>query len=283
MIRLDFLRAACLLWLGVGIVFGGVHDWTILPPVIAYVLLAIDGVARPGSGWLMPVIRHGDRKERNVALTFDDGPDAVITPRILDVLRSHGAYATFFVIGRYAQEHPELVKRILDEGHELGNHSHGHSRLLNLHPRRHMQQDIELGIAILNKMGAPGAGKLYRPPMGLKNPVLARIQRSLGLRVIAWSLHAGDTRKPDASSIVRRVLGRVRPGDIVLFHDGHDLPHRQRGMAVVEALEKILPGLKDKELATVTISELLSDTPRPASNVVPAAAARVNAEQRFRA
>ena len=262
MTRCDFLRAVCLLWLGLGTVFGGVHYWTILPPIIAYVLLAIDGVARPGSGWLMPVIGHGDRNGRKVALTFDDGPDAAVTPRILDALRAHGAYATFFVIGRYAEAHPELINRILREGHELGNHSYGHSRLLNLRAKRFMQRDIERSMAVLDRMGASGANRLYRPPMGLKNPALARIQRALGLQIVAWSLHAGDTRERDAHAIARHVLGHIRPGDIVLFHDGHDLPNRQRSMAVSEALDNILSELKGKGFNMVTVSELLSDEPR---------------------
>jgi len=282
MTRLDFLRAACLLWLGLGIVLGGVHDWTVLPPVIAYLLLAIDGVVRPGSGWLMPVISHGNRKGHKIALTFDDGPDAEITPHILDALQSHGAHATFFVIGRHAEAHPELVRRIIDEGHELGNHSHGHSRLLNLQTSRYMQREIERGMTTLDRIGAPGAGKLYRPPMGLKNPILARLQRSLGLRVVAWSLHAGDTRKRDANAIARRILARVRPGDIVLFHDGHDLPHRQRGMVVVDALNAILPGLRSKGFETATVTELLGDSPRETAEA-PAAATEMSAGQRFRA
>ncbi len=266
MTRYDLLRAVCLLWLGLGLVLGGVHYWTVLPPIAMYVLLAIDSVARPGSGWLIPVISHGNRKGRKVALTFDDGPDVDLTPRILDTLQAHGVHATFFVIGRYAQAHPQLIKRIIAEGHELANHSHSHSRLLNLRARRVMQSDIEQGAAMLNRMGASESGKLYRPPMGLKNPALARVQRSLGLRIIAWSLHSGDTRKRSANAIAQRVLGRIRPGDIALFHDGHDLPHGRRSMAAAEALDIILPELKDRGLEVVTVSELLTDTPQQAAD-----------------
>jgi peptidoglycan-N-acetylglucosamine deacetylase len=283
MTRCDLLRAACLLWLGLGLVLGGIHWWTVLPPIIAYVLFAIDGVARAGSGWLMPVIRHGDRKGDKVALTFDDGPDAGVTPRILDILRSHGARATFFVIGRHAEAHPDLIERILAEGHELGNHSHGHSRLLNLSTGRTMRNEIERGMATLNNWPQASAStRLYRPPMGLKNPSLARIQRHLGLRVVAWSLHAGDTRKRDANAIAGRILDRIRPGDIVLFHDGHDLPHRKRSMAVAEALGMILPELQRRGLETVTVSELLNDGPSGLADKA-ADAARVQAGQESRA
>ena len=282
MTRCDFLRAVCLLWLGLGIVLGGVHYWTVLPPIIAYVLLAIDGVARPGSGWLMPVIHHGNRKSHQIALTFDDGPDADVTPRVLDTLRAHGIHATFFVIGRYAEAYPELIDRIIAEGHELGNHSYTHSRLLNLHGRRSMQRDIEQGLAVLDRMGAPVNKKLYRPPMGLKNPALARIQKHLGLRIVSWSLHAGDTRTRDSNAVARHVIGHIRPGDIVLFHDGHDLPHRQRSPALAEMLETILPELKNKGLEAVTVSGLLDDSPRRAAGGH-MESAQVRADQRSRA
>lgn len=282
MTRYDILRAACLLWLGLGLVLGGAHYWTVLPPIVTYVLLAIDSVARPDSGWLMPVISHGNRKGYKVALTFDDGPDADLTPRILDILQAQGVHATFFVIGRHAQAHPHLIRRILAEGHELANHSHSHSRLLNLRGRRGMQSDIERGSDVLNRMGASGSCTLYRPPMGLKNPALARVQRSMGLRIVAWSLHSGDTRNRSAHTIARRVLRRIRPGDIVLFHDGHDLPHGRRSMAAAEALEIILPELNDRGLEVVTVSELLDDAPRRAADRY-SDSAKVPARQSFRA
>lgn len=260
MTRCDLLRAGCVTWLGLGIAFGGLHAWTLLPPVIVYALLAIDGVARPRSGWLLPVVSHGSREKSEVALTFDDGPDPELTPRILDTLEAHRAHATFFVIGRWAEAHPQLVRRMLDEGHEVGNHSYAHPRLLNMRARRAMLREIERGREALRPLGVNIHGnRLYRPPMGLKNPALARIQRQLGLTVVAWSLHAGDTRKRDPQTVAGRVLERIRGGDIVLFHDGHDLADRKRRSAVAEALEQILPELSRRGLRSVTVSDLLDE------------------------
>lgn len=260
MTRCDFLRAVCLLWLGTGLVAAGAHVWTLLPPVLTYILLAADGALRPGSGWLMPVIRHGARSKALVAFSFDDGPDERLTPLVLDVLKRHHARATFFVIGRRAEAHPELIRRMAGEGHEIANHSYSHSRLLNLRFRKSLKQDITHCSHVLSQLQLPGVSPaLFRPPMGLKNPALAHLQRELDLRIVVWSLHGRDTHGADAETITKRVLRRIRRGDIILFHDGHDLPGKQRSAAVVEALERILPALAERGLRTSTVGELISD------------------------
>lgn len=258
MTRCDWMRAGCLIWLTLGLGLGSVHYWTVLPPIIAYLIFATDGIFRPGSRGLLPVIRHGDRQGNRVALTFDDGPDPELTPRILDILREHGARATFFVIGRHARTHPELIRRIRAEGHELGNHSFHHSRLLNLHMQGGMRTEILRGMEQLTGQSPTDDLPLYRPPMGLKSPALARVQRRLGLKVVTWSLHASDTRGKSADAIEKRVTRRIRPGDIVLFHDGHDLPGRHRPVSVAIALQRILPVLAKRGINTVTVTELLS-------------------------
>lgn len=257
MTRCDVLRAVCLLWLGIGLVVGGAHLWTLLPPVIAYVVLAGDGALRPGSGWLMPVIRHGVRTHPRVALSFDDGPDERLTPLVLDTLRKHRAPATFFVIGRHAETHPELIERMVDEGHEIANHSYSHSRFLNVRFRKAVRKDIERGIATLERMCPDVSPTLYRPPMGLKNPTLASLQKRMGLRIVMWSLHARDTRGRNAERVAGRVLRRIRAGDIVVFHDGHDLAGKQRATALVQALDLILPALVQRGLQAVTVSDML--------------------------
>lgn len=261
MTRADVLMAACALWLVTGLVFAGVHLWTILPPLFAYFLIALDGILRPASPWLHPVISHGDRHNPRVALTFDDGPDPEVTPQVLELLRRHGAHATFFVIGRHAETFPELVRRIAAEGHEIGNHSYAHPRLLNFAPPALLQREIERGRRALQNVTRGTADVSYRPPMGLKSPWLAYVQRRLHLRVVTWSLHARDTGRRPPELVAGRVLRRIRPGDIVLLHDGHDLPDRQRG-TVVAALERILQGLGDKGLEAVTLGELLHDCAR---------------------
>lgn len=217
----------------------------------AYTLGMVDGVARPASSLLFPVLSHGPRGRAEVALTFDDGPDPEITPRVLDALAARGAVATFFVIGRHAEAHPALVARMLEEGHGVANHSYAHPRLLNLRRGRAMAAEIEAGERVLRALGGP-VRPLYRPPIGLKNPPLGRIARARGLQVVLWSLHGRDTRVTPPEAIAARVLGRVRGGDIVLLHDGHDRGGPPRA-ATPAAVAAILEGLAARGLATVRV------------------------------
>lgn len=227
-----------------------------VPALLLLVLLA-DGIARPGSSLLYPTLTHGSRKGQCVALSFDDGPDPDVTPAVLDALAQYGARATFFTIGRSLQAHPLLAQRMRAERHELGNHSWGHSRWQNFFGARRQRSEIARGAQAIAMHGDSAIQPLYRPPMGLKSPPLARAARQLQLRVVAWSLHSRDTRSDDPQRIARRVLKKIRPGDIVLMHDGHDLPGRHRP-ACAQALPSILQGLSDKGLRCVTVSELLS-------------------------
>jgi peptidoglycan/xylan/chitin deacetylase (PgdA/CDA1 family) len=229
-------------------------------PGALLVLALADGIARPGSNLFYPTITHGSRKGRYVALSFDDGPDPEVTPAVLDALAQYGARATFFTIGRSLQTHALLARRMAAERHELANHSWGHSRWQNFFSARRHRLDIERtaqAIAALTHGGTGSAPPLFRPPIGLKSPPLARAARHLRLTVVAWSLHSRDTLIGDPRRIAQRVLNKIRPGDIVLMHDGHDLPGRCRPACAL-ALPQILQGLRDKGLQCVTVSELLS-------------------------
>jgi peptidoglycan/xylan/chitin deacetylase (PgdA/CDA1 family) len=225
-------------------------------PTAVLATLIADGVARPGSGVFYPTISHGPRDRPRVALTFDDGPDPEVTPRVLDALAAGGAHATFFVIGRALEAHPALARRIVAEGHELANHSYRHSRFQNFFGQRRQDEEIGGGEAAIRKFSQQGE-ILFRSPVGLKSPPLAEAARRRGLQIVAWSLHSRDTRLTQAGVLAQRVLQRVRAGDIVLFHDGHDLPGRHRP-GCADALPAILEGLKQRRLESVTVSELLA-------------------------
>jgi peptidoglycan-N-acetylglucosamine deacetylase len=227
-------------------------------PTVFLALIA-DGVARPGSSILYPTVTHGPRGSRRVALSFDDGPDPEVTPAVLDALARNDARATFFAIGQSLDAHPQLARRLIAEGHELGNHSWRHSRWESFLGVRKQAQEIERGERAIAAMTGSHVRPLYRPPFGIKSPpfVLAASERQLTM--VAWSLHSRDTSAADPQCIAERVLKRIRPGDIVLMHDGHDLPGRHRP-ACAQAMPAILQGLREKELQCVTVSELLQST-----------------------
>jgi peptidoglycan/xylan/chitin deacetylase (PgdA/CDA1 family) len=191
-----------------------------------------------------------------VALTFDDGPDAEVTPGVLDTLKAFDARATFFAIGRHVEQNRALAQRIVREGHELGNHSWQHSRLQNFYGRSRQAQDLDRSASIIREITESSAQPLYRPPVGLKSPPLARAAHQRELRMIAWSLHGRDTQQDDPRRIATGILASIVPGDIVLLHDGHDLPGRHR-TAGARALPLVLQGLMERGLEAVSVSVLL--------------------------
>lgn len=262
--RLPYLRfnlhhlclAACVL-IGVAAWY---YRWPLLLPVLAIlalVLLVTDGIARPGSSLFYPTISHGPRGGRRVALSFDDGPDPETTPAVLDVLGEFRARATFFVIGRSLEAHPEIGRRMAAEGHAIGNHSWQHSRWQNFWFAARLEREIAHGEQAIAAVTGKAGPILYRPPVGLKSGELGHAAWKRGLTLVAWSLHSRDTRLADPESVARRVLDRVQGGDIVLMHDGHDLPGRRRPLCA-PALRLILAGLRERGLECVTIPELLA-------------------------
>jgi peptidoglycan/xylan/chitin deacetylase (PgdA/CDA1 family) len=225
-----------------------------LPAV--FLALFADGVARPGSSVLYPTLTNGSREGNRVALSFDDGPDPEVTPAVLDALARHGARATFFSVGQRVEAWPELAQRVVAEGHELGNHSWRHSRWEPFSSPRAQIAEIERAERAIAAIAGNGASPLYRAPFGVKSPPFVVAANAKRLTVVAWSVHSRDTRGTDSAQIAARVLQRIRAGDIVLMHDGHDQPG-QHHSACPDAVRRVLEGLRERKLESVTISELL--------------------------
>ena len=254
--NLHHLTNFCILLFVIGVLmFGRVGLWLGIP-VLLLALVLTDGIARPGSNLFYPTITHGLRDSKRVALTFDDGPDPEMTPQVLDALAEYDARATFFVIGKKLTAQPVLSKRMVDAGHVVANHSWQHSRLQNFYFSKWQAQEIGHGIEAITAVTGTPPSRLYRPPVGLKNWALGRAAWHHDLILVAWSLHSHDTRLPDPQRIAQRVLAKVRGGDIILLHDGHDLPGGQRPFCAA-ALRLILQGLRERGLECVTVPELL--------------------------
>jgi peptidoglycan/xylan/chitin deacetylase (PgdA/CDA1 family) len=167
-------------------------------------------------------IVRGPAGARGFALTFDDGPDPVTTPRVLDALDAAEAKATFFVIAKKAEAHPQVVRDILRRGHAVGLHSYAHDRLFSLRSERRVRADLEMGIAAL--VAITGARPtLFRPPIGHTNPIIARVAEALDLVVVGWTLGARDgIAGASAESVAARIGNRLRDGAIVLLHDASE-------------------------------------------------------------
>ncbi|MBO7432662.1 MAG: polysaccharide deacetylase family protein [Salinivirgaceae bacterium] len=156
--------------------------------------------------------------EKVVYLTFDDGPNAEQTPQVLDVLKRNNAKATFFCIGSRIAGNEHILKRIIDEGHTIGNHSFSHTNSFPLFSRRRMIADIEqCQKAIENTIGT--APTLFRPPFGVTNPTVGKAVKTLNLKTIGWTIRTYDTNRCNNAKIARRISRQLRPGAIILLHD----------------------------------------------------------------
>jgi peptidoglycan-N-acetylglucosamine deacetylase len=204
---------------------------------------------------------------RKLAITFDDGPNPAITPKLLDLLDRYKAPATFFLIGRYIRECPELVSEISARGHVVGNHTESHP---NLFWKRPAEIRVELRLtysALKNLLGAPP--RWFRPPYGLRNPWLAAEARELNMRVVTWTLLPGDWKAPSSEWLIERmqpIASRAQQalkrgsgtGEMICLHDGN---HREQGAdrtRTLAALEHWLPRWRDLVLEFVTIENAVN-------------------------
>jgi peptidoglycan/xylan/chitin deacetylase (PgdA/CDA1 family)/uncharacterized membrane protein YbhN (UPF0104 family) len=193
-----------------------------------------------------------------VALTFDDGPSPDTTPRVLDALRSAGMRATFFVLGKHAEQHPELVERMVREGHEVASHGYSHG-ILVFASRAEIAEELTRTQHLLQGAGAPPV-RMFRAPHGFRNPFVVRVCRRLGYRVVGWTKGVFDTRLPGAEVIAERSIAALRPGAILLLHDGDGSGDGDRSQTA-DALPAILEGVRERRLEAVTMSELAALAP----------------------
>lgn len=210
-------------------------------------------VAAPGSQVLGKSLVCGPPDSGMIALTFDDGPGGE-TPLVLDMLKQAGIRATFFLCGENVERFPACARRIAEEGHEIGNHTYSHPRLLGRTPGK-IAYEIERAQTIISHRTGRRP-TLFRPPFGLRWFGLFPILERNGLTSVMWSVNALDWKLP-VEQIVRRVLSGTHPGAIVLFHDG--VPPRWSGdrKATVEALGDILHAIHGR-FRFVTVSEMQS-------------------------
>ena len=204
--------------------------------------------ARIDSGVYLRCLCRNRDAGRAVALTFDDGPDPVWTPRVLDVLAEFGVRATFFVVGSRAERCPELVRRIVAEGHILGNHTRSHSARLPLCSARRLGRELEHTRQTVERLTGLRMA-LFRPPFGVTNPAVARAVRRGGYRAVGWSIRALDTAAATSRErVVRRTVGALHDGAVILLHD--------RCEGADELVRAVLVALQERGYVLRTIDEL---------------------------
>jgi peptidoglycan/xylan/chitin deacetylase (PgdA/CDA1 family) len=201
-------------------------------------------------------------------MTFDDGPSATLTPKLLDLLAAHHIKATFFVIGENVAEHPEIVERAAREGHEIANHSWSHPNFGKMSDESVRSQLSRTDDAIRNATGTRPT--LMRPPYGSITPRQKRwIHDEFGYQIILWDVDPYDWKRPGPSVVRNRILKETRPGSIVLSHDIHP--------GTIEAMPSTFDQLQAKGFEFVTVSELIRMAVPQPSQPSPGTRARVPA------
>jgi len=221
--------------------------------------LAAGAVAWAGYAWgaqllAATALRRGPSGRRRVALTFDDGPDPLATPRLLRLLEGRGLQGTFFLIGERAERHPGLVRELVAAGHEVGNHTWRHRNAWFLTPGETVRE-IERGSEILTAL-TDQPPRYLRPPWGIVNLVTLRTARRLGQRLVLWSIQPEGLRPRAPDAQVRHVLGRLHDGAILDLHDAEGAPGAPARL--LEALPRLLDGLEARGYAPVPLGALLA-------------------------
>jgi peptidoglycan/xylan/chitin deacetylase (PgdA/CDA1 family)/uncharacterized membrane protein YbhN (UPF0104 family) len=254
--------ALAVLWLAVagaiGVWIGGVTGDIVFGAALILVLLLAFAAFTPNTALFGRVIGRGEVDAAKAAITFDDGPSAEYTPRILDELREARVRATFFVLGRHVRAHPDIARRIVEEGHELASHGDDHSLLTFEGPRDIARQLRALDEAVVAATGSAPA-PLFRAPHGFRSPFLVPVARRLGYRVVGWTAGVWDTAKPGIDRIVDRSVSKLHPGAILLLHDADGSGSGDDRSQTVAALPGIIAAGRDQGLEFVTVSELAAE------------------------
>lgn len=202
-------------------------------------------------------IYHAGVEGKAIALTFDDGPSPVWTPQVLDALKKAGVRATFFMIGEYVEKYPEIAKRVIREGHEIGNHSYDH-HVLVYYTMDELEREILAAQGAIKRV--TGIKTTYfRPPKAWLTAAEKKKIKEMGYKIILWTLNSKDWVTFDDKYIIRYLMRRIRPGDIILFHDGGGVFSTQGGnrTETVNTIPRLVEKLKDRGYRCVTVSELL--------------------------
>ena len=224
----------------------------------------------PTGQWFGRTFASGIRGSKQIALTYDDGPNDPHTLKLLDVLAKHNVRATFFMIGRYVQQRPEIARAVAQAGHVIGNHTFTHPLLIFESASQTRQQLVDCHQALQDAVGEHS--NLFRPPFGGRRPATIRIARELGLQTAMWNVTGHDWTAPPAAVIEKKVGRQIRGGDVILLHDGgHRALGADRAQTVI-ATDNLIRRYKDQgyEFVTVDVRFMTGRKPKLLVDMFPA-------------
>jgi peptidoglycan/xylan/chitin deacetylase (PgdA/CDA1 family) len=191
--------------------------------IIIIALFLIYASASIRSGIYVKTISRLDTREKQIAFTFDDGPHPVVTPQILTILKKYNIRATFFCTGKNMENQSDLVRKLIADGHRIGNHTMNHSPWFPFYPAKKMKKEIRNCQALIDSFYPAGTARLFRPPFGVTNPNLKKALKDAGYQVIGWNIRSLDTTKLPSEMLFKRIIRQIKPGSVLLFHD--TMPH----------------------------------------------------------
>jgi len=226
-----------------------VSIWLYAGIILVMVGLLTYGSINIRSGFYCKVLCSADMEKKIIALTFDDGPDNVITPGVLDILKKHNVKAAFFCVGYKAERNSDLISKMDLEGHVIGNHSYSHHFFFDLFCSGKMIEELQKTENILEKTLNKKI-MMFRPLYGVTNPPLARALRKMNYNIIGWSLRSKDTVIRKENLLFERLTKKMKAGDIVLFHDTQK--------HVVSVLDKFIKFAKENNYRLERLDRLLN-------------------------
>lgn len=249
-IRLVYFFALCIL---IFLEFRyGVPWWVYVFFVLSYLLILIAGSYFIRLHYFTDSLCHGDRKTKAIALTFDDGPHIEHTTKVLDILKEENIRAAFFVIGKHIPTNSSLLQRMINEGHTVGNHSFQHNFWFSVQSSNSMLSDVSRCDEVIEH--ATGRRpRLFRPPYGVTNPMVAEVIRKGNYISVGWSLRTYDTVAKSPDELLTKTLKKLKNGDVLLLHD--NIPH------TVGMLSAFIREVKKRGYQIVPVHELLKVNP----------------------
>jgi peptidoglycan/xylan/chitin deacetylase (PgdA/CDA1 family) len=210
--------------------------WYLIVWIKLFLVIQFCGAYFIGLNFHLNSVNNLGTNEKKVLLTFDDGPHDPNTARVLEVLKKHNVKAIFFLIGKNIAGNEAIVKQIVNDGHQVGNHSFSHHNWIDVWPTKKVIKDFAQCQELVNQFQP--TSKLFRPPYGVTNPNIADALQQLDLQSVGWNIRSYDTSIKDVEKIKQRVISQLKPGAIILLHDRLDV--------MPELLEILIPAVKQK-------------------------------------
>ena len=230
-------------------VFAFLSVWLVLALILLDLAVLFGGSLCVCSGLYLYAHCKGTDDKKQIVITFDDGPNADVTPGVLDILKTHNIKAGFFLIGRNIEKNREIVKRTLGEGHIIGNHSWSHRKSFGFWSSRKVMDDLRKNELLIENICGKKVN-LFRPPFGVTNPNIAKAARLLNYTVIGWSIRSLDTIGNSNEKTIKRVIRRLKPGGVILLHDNHE--------RIIPILEELIKRIVANGYEIVGPEELLN-------------------------